>query len=108
MTEKITPNISKEFVSQVVDEIERRKSLDSLRDSLNWSAVYMDKNEKERKSTQEELDTLNNISSWWNRWFLSKRIKRCEKELERLNNNISLTAESMKILLNHYNRLKGL
>lgn len=99
-------NKARKFVSQVVDEIERRKNLDRLRDSLSWAAHWLEEDGKARKCVQKKLDDLNNISSWWNRCVLSKRIKRYEKEIERLNSNILHTTEYMDILLKHYKRLK--
>lgn len=48
-------NTGKEFISQVVDEIERRKNLEILRGSMFYSANNIDKIDKQIESLKSKM-----------------------------------------------------
>lgn len=97
-------NASKEFISQVVDEIERRKSLEILRGSMYYSANNIDKIDKQIESLKSKIEKLTKKLKWWNKWYLSKRINKCRNEIDELKDNMAFSQRALDATIRMYNK----
>lgn len=97
-------NASKEFISQVVDEIERRKILEILRGSMHYSANNIDKIDKQIESLKSKIDKLTKRMKWWNKWYLSKRINKYRNEIDELNDAMAFSQRALDASIRMYNK----
>lgn len=97
-------NASKEFISQVVDEIERRKSLEILRGAMSYSANNIDKIDKQIESLKSKIDKLTKRMKWWNKWYLSKRINKYRNEIDELKDAMAFSQRALDASIRMYNK----
>lgn len=97
-------NASKEFISQVVDEIERRKSLEILRGSMYYSANNIDKIDKQIEALKSKIEKLTKRLKWWNKWYLSKRINKYRNEIDELKDNMAFSQRALDASIRMYNK----
>lgn len=97
-------NASKEFISQVVDEIERRKSLEILRGAMSYSANNIDKIDKQIESLKSKIDKLTKKQKWWNKWYLSKRINKYRNEIDELKDAMAFSQRALDASIRMYNK----
>lgn len=95
-------NTGKEFVSQVVDEIERRKRREHLRNSMSETAYYIDKIDKQIKPLKSKIDRLTKSLKWWNKWYLSKRISKYQYKMDKLNDKLAFSQRTLEALIGIY------
>ena len=88
-------NTGKEFVSQVVDEIERRKRREHLRNSMSDTAYYIDKIDKQIEALKSKIEKLTKKQKWWNKWYLSKRINKYRNEIDELKDNMAFSQRAL-------------
>lgn len=92
-------NISKEFVSQVVDEIQRREYQKNIRFSMSTTAYYIDTIDGQIKSLQSKINRLTKRLKWWNKWYLSKHINKYQKQLDKLNGQMALHQRALDLMI---------
>lgn len=97
-------NASNEFISQVVDEIERRKNLEILRGSMYYSANSIDKIDKQIESLKSKIDKLTKKQKWWNKWYLSKRINKYRNEIDELKDAMAFSQRALDASIRMYNK----
>lgn len=97
-------NASKEVISQVVDEIERRKILKILRDSMCYSANNIDKIDKQSESLKSKIDKLTKRMKWWNKWYLSKRINKYRNEIDELKDAMAFSQRALDASIRMYKK----
>ena len=97
-------NASKEFISQVVDEIERRKILEILRGSMHYSANNIDKIDKQIEALKSKIEKLTKRLKWWNKWYLSKRINKYQNEIDELKDNMAFSQRALDASIRMYNK----
>ena len=97
-------NASKEFISQVVDEIERRKNLEILRGSMHYSANNIDKIDKQIESLKSKIDKLTKRMKWWNKWYLSKRINKYRNEIDELKDAMAFSQRALDATIRMYDK----
>ena len=97
-------NASKEFISQVVDEIERRKNLEILRGAMHYSANNIDNIDKQIESLKSKIEKLTKRLKWWNKWYLSKRINKCRNEIDELKDNMAFSQRALDATIRMYNK----
>lgn len=97
-------NASKEFISQAVDEIKRRKILEILRGSMYYSANNIDKIDKQIESLKSKIDKLTKRMKWWNKWHLSKRINKYRNEIDELKDAMAFSQRALDATIRMYNK----
>lgn len=97
-------NASKEFISQAVDEIKRRKILEILRGSMYYSANNIDKIDKQIESLKSKIDKLTKRMKWWNKWYLSKRINKYRNEIDELKDAMAFSQRALDATIRIYNK----
>lgn len=97
-------NASKEVISQVVDEIERRKILEILRGSMYYSANNIDKIDKQIESLKSKIEKLTKKMKWWNKWYLSKRINKYRNEIDELKDAMAFSQRALDATIRMYNK----
>lgn len=97
-------NASKEFISQVVDERERRKILELLRGSMYYSANNIDKIDKQIESLKSKIEKLTKRMKWWNKWYLSKRINKYRNEIDELKDAMAFSQRALDATIRMYNK----
>lgn len=97
-------NASKEVISQVIDEIERRKILEILRGSMYYSANNIDKIDKQIESLKSKIDKLTKRMKWWNKWYLSKRINKYRNEIDELNDAMAFSQRALDASIRMYDK----
>ena len=98
-------NTDKEFVSLVVDEIERRKRREHLRNLMSNTTYYIDKIDKQIKPLKSKIDRLTKSLKWWNMWYLSKRISKYQYEMHKLNDELALHQKALKTIIGIYEQV---
>lgn len=96
--------MDKEFISQVVDEIERRKNLEILRGSMYYSANNIDKIDKQIESLKSKIEKLTKRMKWWNKWYLSKRINKYRNEIDELKDAMAFSQRALDASIRMYNK----
>lgn len=96
--------MDKEFISQVINEIERRKILEILRGSMYYSANSIDKIDKQIESLKSKIDKLTKRMKWWNKWYLSKRINKYRNEIDELNDAMAFSQRALDASIRMYNK----
>lgn len=97
-------NASEELISQVIDEIERRKSLEILRGAMSYSANNIDKIDKQIESLKSKIDKLTKKQKWWNKWYLSKRINKYRNEIDELKDAMAFSQRALDASIRMYNK----
>ena len=97
-------NASKEFISQVVDEIERRKILEILLVSMHYSANNIDKIDKQIESLKSKIEKLTKRLKWWNKWYLSKRINKYRNEIDELKDAMAFSQRALDATIRMYDK----
>lgn len=97
-------NASKELISQVIDEIERRKILEILRGSMHYSANNIDKIDKQIESLKSKIEKLTKRLKWWNKWYLSKRINKYRNEIDELKDAMAFSQRALDASIRMYNK----
>lgn len=97
-------NASKEFISQVVDETERRKNLEILRGSMYYSANNIDKIDKQIESLKSKIEKLTKKMKWWNKWYLSKRINKYRNEIDELKDALAFSQRALDATMRMHNK----
>lgn len=96
--------MDKELISQVIDEIEKRKILEILRGSMYYSANNIDKIDKQIESLKSKIEKLTKRMKWWNKWYLSKRINKYRNEIDELKDNMAFSQRALDAAIRMYNK----
>lgn len=97
-------NTGKEFISQVVDEMERLKILEILRGSMSYSANNIDKIDKQIESLESKIEKLTKRMKWWNKWYLSKRINKYRNEIDELKDAMAFSQRALDATIRMFNK----
>lgn len=97
-------NASKEVISQVIDEIDRRKILEILRGSMYYSVNNIDKIDKQIESLKSKIEKLTKRMKWWNKWYLSKRINKYRNEIDELKDAMAFSQRALDASIRMYNK----
>ena len=97
-------NEASEFVSQAIDEIERRKILEILRGSMYYSVNNIDKIDKQIESLKSKIEELTKRLKWWNKWYLSKRINKYRNEIDELKDAMAFSQRALDATIRMYNK----
>lgn len=96
--------MDKELISQVIDEIEKRKILEILRGSMYYSANNIDKIDKQIESLKSKIEKLTKRMKWWNKWYLSKRINKYRNEIDELKDAMAFSQRALDASIRMYNK----
>ena len=97
-------NTSKEFIRQVVDEIERRENLEILRGAMSYSVKNIDKIDKQIESLTSKIEKLTKRMKWWNKWYLSKRINKYRNKIDELKDAMAFSQRALDATIRMFNK----